>query len=271
MLRCLARNQGAILLTCLSSLVALSPVAAQAQPKAASAASSAASKPTTAPKSSTGPAWSELKPAEQVALKPLQNEWASIDDMRKRKWLRIAEHYPTMSESGQALLQTRMAEWAKMTPQERSKVRLHYLETRKIPATNRQADWKAYQALSPEERKALAARATPAPRAATNAAAQAPRSSGHGRDTKRSKSSTVAAAASAPAAKPATTTVVQGTPGATTVLITKRAAPPAQQTPGARKIAVTADVVDKSTLLPRAGAQSAHAPPAAASKPAAQP
>lgn len=262
-----------MLFACLSSLAALWPVAANAQTKPTSAAaSSAATKSSTAPTPSTGPAWSELKPLEQTALKPLRNEWTSIDDLGKRKWLQIAERYPTMSVPDQARLQTRMAEWAKLTPQERGKVRLQFLEAKKIPATDRQADWEAYQALSPDERKALAARATTAPRAAAKVAEPIPRSASAKRNAPRAASvSTAHAAASAPTAKPATPTLVQGAPGATTVLITKHQAPPAHPATGSAKIVVSPDVVDKSTLLPRAGAQSPRTRPTASSAPAARP
>ena len=204
-------------------------------------------------------------------MKPLQHEWSSIDDLRKRKWLQIAERYPTMSAPDQARLQTRMAEWAKMSPQERGKVRLQFLEAKKIPATTRQADWEAYQALSPDERKALAARATTAPHAAAKAAEATP----HGTSAKRNaphagSASAAHAAASVPIAKPATPTLVQGAPGATTVLITKHQAPPAHPATGSARIVVSPDVVDKSTLLPQAGAQSSRARSAAASTPAAR-
>lgn len=255
----------------LSSLAALGSLAAHAQP----GPSASPTKPPAATRPNAGPAWSELKPEEQMALEPLRNEWGSIDDLRKRKWLQIAARYAAMSAPDQARLQARMTEWAKMTPQERSKVRLQFLEAKKIPATARQADWEAYKALSPEERKALAARATPAPRAAAKTAEPAPRGSSAKRNAPRAASvGTTHAAASAPAAtpaRPATPNVVQGAPGATTVLITKHQAPPAHPAKSNARIVVSPDVVDKSTLLPRAGAQSSHARPTAASTPAARP
>lgn len=246
-----------LLLAGLTAIAALDPSSAHAQPTPASAPASAAAKPALAPKPSAGPAWSELKPAEQAALKPLQSEWASIDDLGKRKWIRIAERYPAMSAADQARLQARMTEWAKLSPQERGKVRLQFLEAKKLPATDRQADWQAYQALSPDERKALAARRATAPRATAKPAQRAASGASAKHDAPRT-------ATPATAAKPAAPAVVQGTPGATTVLITKRrpaAAPPAN---GGTKIAVSPDLVDQSTLLPRAGPQGTTARSASA-------
>lgn len=265
-----AQPWGTLLPLCLSTLVAAWPVAAHAQPRPASAVASAAGKAPAPPKPSTGPSWSELKPSAQAALKPLRNEWASIDDLGKRKWLQIAERYPAMSATDQARMQDRMIEWTKLTPQERGKVRLQFLEAKKIPATNRQADWEAYQALSPDERKAFAARAASAPRAAPKGAEAAAHPASVKRGTLPPGGSAAHPAAPTPTAKPATPSVVQGAPGATTVLITKRQAPPAHQAASGARIAASPDVIDKTTLLPRAGAQSPQPRPAAASEPGAR-
>lgn len=259
-----ARTRGRLLFACLTGLAALFAFDAHAQHGSASSASAAA-KPAAAPKPSAGPAWSELEPSEQVALRPLQNDWASIDELGKRKWRRIAERYPELTAADQERLQARMAEWARLTPQQRGKARLQYLEAKKVPARSRQADWEAYQALSPEARKALAERGITAPRPPAKSTEATARNASAKRAAPRSASAKApAAAASAPAARPATPTVVQAAPGATTVLITKQRGAPAQPATASARIAVAPDVVDKTTLLPRAGPQSARARPASA-------
>lgn len=268
-----AYPKGTLLFVCLPCLAVLLALNAQAQPKPAPAAASAVSKPSAAPKPGAGPAWSELEPSEQIALRPLQNDWASIDELGKRKWRRIAERYPEMSATDQERLQNRMTEWAKLTPQERGKVRLQYLEAKKVPASSRQADWEAYQALSPDERRALAARGANAPRTAGKSVETTAHSVSARRNAPRAaKADTASAAASAPTAKPArpaTPTVVQAAPGATTVLITKQRNSQAQPATGNAKIAVSPDVVDKSTLLPRTGPQSPRDRPTTAAATAA--
>ncbi len=40
------------------------------------------------------PAWSELTPAQQQVLAPLQPEWEQLDTTRRRKWVTIADRYP---------------------------------------------------------------------------------------------------------------------------------------------------------------------------------
>lgn len=264
-----SRERGMFVLACLGVLaVMLAPLASHAQIKPAAAASAAVAKPTTSAKSGSGPAWSELKPSEQAALGPLKGEWASIDEARKRKWLKISENYPAMSAADQARLHARMAEWADMSPQDRAKVRTRYLEAKSIPGTDRQAGWEAYKALSLEERKALAARATAAPRSSAKPGQAAPRAAmrepppAKPAAAKRSLAPALTPAPIlAPSAKPIApiAPTVQGKPGATTNLITQRPPAPARGPAGGPKIAASADVIDKTTLLPRAGAQKAGA------------
>jgi len=260
-----------LLLACLPCVAALPALAAQAQPKPAPAASAAAVKPRAGAEPGGGPAWRDLRPSEQAALKPLQGEWASIDELGKRKWLRIAERYPAMNADDQVRLQARMTEWARLTPQERGKVRLQFLEATKMPASSRQANWEAYQALSPDERKALAARGAKSQRNAI----KAPQAAAEGDAAKRNPPrnagapSAAAAAPSVKPARPATPSVVQGAPGATTNLITKQQAPAPHPAAASAKIAVSPDVVDKSTLLPRTGPQSPRDRPTTAAATAA--
>ena len=66
------------------------------------------------------PAWSELTPAQQKVLAPLQPEWDQLDTTRgARNGSTIADRYPTMKPDQQQRLQKRMQEWAKLTPEER--------------------------------------------------------------------------------------------------------------------------------------------------------
>src|SRR5919112_3112569 len=88
----------------------------------AAAAQSKADAKKVAPK----PAWTELSPAQQQVLAPLQPEWEQLDTTRRRKWVAIANRYPTMKPAEQQRLQKRMQEWAKLTPEERKAARARY-------------------------------------------------------------------------------------------------------------------------------------------------
>lgn len=211
--------------------------------------------------------WRDLKPAQQASLKPLERDWAGIDSTRKQKWLQLAARFPKMSTAEQARVQARMTDWARLTPLERGQTRLNFQEAAQLPVQDRQARWDAYQALPPEQKRQLAARATPgAPasgvdvsRRATAAETRPDRATG--RDPAQVKSNIVPNPALANRPKAVSPTVVRASPGATTTMISKRPMPPSHQQAGLPKIAATPEFVDKATLLPQRGPQGAAAHP----------
>lgn len=123
-----------------------------AAPKAAPAAA----------KEEASPTWAELTPPQQQALAPLAGSWKTLTEGHKRKWLALSQNYPKMSADEQALLHSRMTEWAALTPQQRTQARLNFADTKKLPAKDKKAKWEAYQALPQEEKRKLAAGATAA-------------------------------------------------------------------------------------------------------------
>lgn len=218
-------------------------------------------RPGAAAAAEAGPRWQELSPAQRSALKPLERDWSGIDAARKQKWLEIANRYPSLPPAERQRISERMTEWAKLSPAERGQARLNFQNARQVAPEERQARWQAYQELSPEQRKKLAARATPGDLAARNGdparrpVAPAPR------DGVQTKSNIVPNPNFAASPRPVAPTVVQAAPGATTSLISKRPAPPVHQQPGLPKIAATPGFVDKQTLLPQRGAQGAAVAP----------
>jgi len=240
---------------------ALLALAAQAQNdnKPVAAASSTSVRPASAAKANAGPGWAALKPAQREALKPLERSWDGLDLNSKQKWLEIAERYPRMPAQDQARLQTRMAEWSKLTPQERGEARARFQEAKLVAPQDRQASWEAYQALPADQRRELADRARPLDRSVPKMTASDPPSQGDKttHDAVRAKSNIVPSPALAAPPKPVTPTTVQAQPGATTTLISKSPTPPVHQQAGMPKIAATPEYVNKSTLLPQPGAQSA--------------
>ena len=197
-----------------------------------------------------GPTWTSLTPEQRSVLAPLQGDWASIDAPRKAKWIDLAGRYPKMPPGDQQRMQARMTEWARMSPQERAQARLNFQQAKQLPNQERQDQWHAYQALSESERKALANRASATAKTSEPGTKPAPELS--------SKRNIVAnPSLSAAPVKPVAPTVVQAAPGATTTLVTRQPAPPTHQQAGMPKIAATPGFVDRNTLLPQRGAQSA--------------
>lgn len=103
------------------------------------------------------PAWSELTPAQQQVLAPLAAEWGSMDTVRRKKWVGIANRYPKMKPAEQQLLQKRMKDWAALTPAQRQVARNRYQELNKRPPAQRRSMSKQWQ----EYRRSLAKPETP--------------------------------------------------------------------------------------------------------------
>lgn len=148
------------------------PVTAVAPPRVASAAGSVASARvgSSAPVPAAPPkAWNELTGPQQQALKPLAASWQGIDEAQKRKWLAISRNFSAMTPTEQAKLHDRMSEWAALSPKQRTQARLNFAETAQVPPEEKKATWQAYQALSPEEKRKLAAGAPAQPTGAAPA------------------------------------------------------------------------------------------------------
>ncbi|WP_411880326.1 DUF3106 domain-containing protein [Polaromonas sp. YR568] len=149
---------------------------AQAAKPAASASAPTASKPSAAAAKTTAskPLWAELSPMQQQALAPLASGWnTTISEPQKRKWLEISKNYPSLTPEGQANLHSRMNEWVTLSPQQRAQARLNFARTKELSKQltpeEKKAKWQTYQALSPEEKQKLAAKASPKPVGAATA------------------------------------------------------------------------------------------------------
>lgn len=145
-----------------------------ASPATKPASGAVASNPLKVVKPLTQKKWSELSPAEQGILAPLQSDWPNIGPQRQAKWIEIARNYPNLSPAQQQTLQTRMKEWANLSPAERTSARLNFAEAQKttqaLTPEEKRAKWEAYQALSPEEKQKLAQSKPPLPNSAALAA-----------------------------------------------------------------------------------------------------
>lgn len=230
------------------------------------------SKAVPAPAAEQGVRWQDLNPAQRTALKPLERDWSGIDPPGKQKWLELSARFPRMSADEQARVQARMAAWAKMSPQERGQARLNYQDAKQVPTKDRQARWESYQALSPEQKRQLAARAVPPAVPASSSAfaegSRRPASPGAlvSREAPQAKSNLVPNPAFAVPRKQVEPTVTRAGPGATTTLMSKRPVPPSHQQTGLPKIAATPEFVNKATLQPKRGPQAAATRSAKASE-----
>jgi hypothetical protein len=124
------------------------------------------------------PSWAELTHMQQQALKPLAASWNTISEPQKRKWLEISKNYPSLSAEEQAVMHSRMNEWVTLSPQQRAQARLNFARTKELSKQltpeEKKAKWETYQALSPEEKQKLAAKANPKPAGAATAVKPVP-------------------------------------------------------------------------------------------------
>ncbi|WP_374431443.1 DUF3106 domain-containing protein [Ideonella dechloratans] len=197
-----------------------------------------------------GVRWQELPPAQQRALAPLAHDWDQLPEERQRKWQDVARRFDHMTPAQRQRVQQRMTEWARMSPQERDRARLNYQKAQELSASERQSRWEAYQALSPEQRKALAAKAKPA---SATGDANALRKLRRAPVDAQAPKSNIVSPTKGPGTAPRSVSpvMVQGRPGASTSLVNERMKPPAHQPAGQPKITASPSQVDRHTLLPR--------------------
>jgi hypothetical protein len=208
----------------------------------------------------SGPTWAELSAGERQALQPLQHQWNGLDSQRKETWRDVANRYASLPPVQQDRLHERMVEWAGMSPAQRNAARINFEELRRLPATERQTRWQAYQNLPAAERQALVTEASKRPPAAPAAPSPAAARKNLTGDAVQPKSNIVATPRTG---KPRTVApgTVQAGVGASTRSISSPPTPPRHQQSGMPKIAATPGFVQNETLLPQRGPQGAGATP----------
>ncbi len=110
----------------------------------------------------TQPNWAELSPEQKRILAPLASEWDQMESFRRKKWVGIAQRYPSLGAEEQARMQRRMTEWAKLTPEERKQARDKYKTLQKSPPEKKavvKQKWQEYKQLPESEKARLKAEA----------------------------------------------------------------------------------------------------------------
>ncbi|MDF1485224.1 DUF3106 domain-containing protein [Ramlibacter sp. H39-3-26] len=161
-------------LLALAAALASTGVAAQLPQAPQGGKHAVTGKPATLRTSEAEPLWNQLTTSQQHALQPLAPHWSALSGPHKRKWIALSQNFPQMSATEQAKLHSRMTEWAGLSMQQRDQARLNFAATNQLDPHDKKASWEAYQALSDEEKRKLAARAAPKPRGAAPAIKLAP-------------------------------------------------------------------------------------------------
>ncbi len=116
-----------------------------------------------------GPGWETLNTPQKLALYPLADRWALLSALQKRRWLALAQGFAALPPDEQSRLHERMTEWASLSTQQRNQARFNYAVTNRLAPDNKRSQWDAYQALSEEDKRKLAARAASKPQGAAAA------------------------------------------------------------------------------------------------------
>ena len=199
-----------------------------------------------------GPRWADLSAAHRKVLAPLSNDWNGLDARSRERWIDVAGRYPKMGPEEQQRANQRMGEWSHMTVAQRTQARMNFQEARGLSKEEREARWKAYQALPDEKKRELAATRAPGPASAASASVVATRRHAPPPlDSVQPKNNLISSAAQAHTAAGSAPAGASQRPGVTTTLLNRRADPPAHQRDGGLKISAGPNSVDRTTLLPK--------------------
>jgi len=100
-----------------------------------------------------GPSFSSLSANQKSVLAPLEPFWDEMAEVRRKKWMEIANRFPSTGEEEQARVKIRMQEWATLSPAQRKLVRENFVDSQKVSKTQKQMQWEEYQKLSDEEKR----------------------------------------------------------------------------------------------------------------------
>ena len=91
------------------------------------------------------PTWAELSPQERATLAPLGAQFDRLDNQQRRKWRALAERARRWTPQQLRTAQSRMAQWAAMTPQQREAAREQAKAARQAHAGDeRERSWEQW-------------------------------------------------------------------------------------------------------------------------------
>ena len=116
------------------------------------------------------PLWVDLTAAQQEVLKPFEPQWNTWPSDEKKVWVVLATRFPGFSPKAKARALERVREWAALTPAQRGIARQNYQLAHERGKAEREAEWRQYQRMTPEQRKVLRSSGTISNTAARGAA-----------------------------------------------------------------------------------------------------
>lgn len=124
------------------------------------------------PSTGEDPDWQSLTADQKRTLEPLRGIWPSMDEQEQAVWRLVANHMQNKPPRLQERLQKRMKKWSALTPGERARARLNFMQiARRYDVKHRETQWSHYRS-PPSKAASRPERAEPALRAQAPALAQ---------------------------------------------------------------------------------------------------
>lgn len=109
-----------------------------------------------APPIAIDPAWGKLSTIEQRTLEPLKSIWSTLTAAQQDKWRLVVDRFQAKPRHVQRRLAARIAEWARLTPEQRARARVKFLELAKhYNPMQRKQEWLAFRKARPIEGHAI--------------------------------------------------------------------------------------------------------------------
>ncbi len=103
-------------------------------------------------------AWSNLDPAQQQLLAPVQGQWARLKPARQHRLAEHAAQWANLPPARQKIISDRLSRWAQMTPEQRRQLRENARAFHKLSPEEREkvrAASEHFRSLPPAQRQAL--------------------------------------------------------------------------------------------------------------------
>ncbi len=100
--------------------------------------------------------WSDLSIKQQELLLPLKEEWETMSDAQRDRWLRVGAKYENEPAQRQVVMRERIRVWSELHPRERAAIRENYKALQdKQPQGELSSSWNSYRNLDQKERNEL--------------------------------------------------------------------------------------------------------------------
>lgn len=96
--------------------------------------------------------WAELSDKQQELLAPLKDEWGSMTNAQRERWLKVGRKYENEPQERQATMRERVSTWSELSPRDKAAARQNYKALKEKRQGERNSTWNSYQSLDQKRR-----------------------------------------------------------------------------------------------------------------------